>query len=71
MSTIIRAAKISTNIIQQGQDNIYGFTISVHSAEGEFTATNYKNIDTASLSINDKKIVDDFIALMALKLTEN
>lgn len=71
MSKIIRAAKISTNIIQEGQPDVYGFTISTHGSSGEFTATSHKNIDTDSLTVSEKKTVDDFITLISLKLANN
>lgn len=68
---IIRSAKVNTSNIPQGQSDVIGYTISCHCADGEFIPMINKNIDTATLSIANKKIVDDFVAFMALQLIEN
>ena len=68
---IIRAVKINTSKISEGQSDIIGYTISCPCADGEFIPMINKNVDTTKLNAANKKIVDDFVAFMSTQLVEN
>jgi len=65
---IIRAAKFATNLIAGGQPSIYGFTISVHSPDGEAIVLKNVDVDSSTLSAEDKITVENFLTLMAEQL---
>jgi len=67
---IIKAAKIATDLVAFGTVDIHGFTISVHSPTSEFESLASLEIDSndGTWSPAEQLIIDDFIALMNLKL---
>lgn len=67
----LRVVKCETTQVAGGALDVYGFTISTHSATDEFHELGSVNIDTTTFTADELNTWTDFLAIINAKLLES